>query len=97
MGKFDYVSREPNGEPWPEYELDEKFVVTSIENVHKALYCLNRRLNSTNEDNQKEDILEHSCANTGCKNIMNRSCYGCHSNQIGSKRTGLHRNENVQT
>ena len=97
MGMFDYLSREPNGEPFPEYELDEKFVETSIEKLYKALYCWNSRLNSTNEHNQKEDILERFVANTGCKNIMNRSSYGCHSKQIGSKRTGLDRNKNIQT
>ena len=29
MGVVDYLSRDPNGEPWPESVLDEKFVVTS--------------------------------------------------------------------
>ena len=37
MGIVVYLSREPNGEPWPESELDERFVVTSIESFHKAL------------------------------------------------------------
>ena len=32
MGIVDYLSKEPNGESWTESELDEKFVVTSIEN-----------------------------------------------------------------
>ena len=40
----DYLSREPNGEPWPESELDERFVVASFENFLRALYCLNNRL-----------------------------------------------------
>ena len=34
MGIVDYLSREPNGEPWPESEIDERFVVASIENFH---------------------------------------------------------------
>ena len=45
MGIVDYLSREPNGEPWPESELDEKIVVTSIESFHKVLDCLNSQLN----------------------------------------------------
>ena len=47
MGIVDYMSREPNGEPWPETNLDEKFVVASIECFHKALDCLSSRLNDT--------------------------------------------------
>ena len=51
-GKFmdivDYLSREPSRESWPETELDEKFVVTSIECFLKALDCLYSRLNDTN-------------------------------------------------
>ena len=35
MGMVDYLSRDPNGEPWPESVLDEKFVVTSIESFLK--------------------------------------------------------------
>ena len=45
MGIVDYLSREPNGEPWPESELDEKIVVTTIESFHKVLDCLNSQLN----------------------------------------------------
>ena len=58
MGIIDYLSRKPNGKPWPESKLDRKFVVTSNGNFHKALYCLNSRLNYTNELNQSEIILE---------------------------------------
>ena len=47
MGIVDYLSRDPNGEPWPESYLDEKFVVASIEHFHKALDCLGSRLNDT--------------------------------------------------
>ena len=36
MGIVDYLSREPNGELWPESEFDEKFVVTSIQNFRKS-------------------------------------------------------------
>ena len=31
MGLVDYLSREPNSEPRPESELDEKLVVTFIQ------------------------------------------------------------------
>ena len=48
MGIVDYLSREPNGEPWPESELDENFVVASIDQFHAALDYLNSRLVDTN-------------------------------------------------
>ena len=59
MGIVDYLSREPNGKPWPESDIDEKFVVTSIEDFHKALDCLSSRLRDTD---RKIDvnILEYS-------------------------------------
>ena len=50
MGIVDNLSREPNGKPWPESELDERFVVTSIESFHKALACLSSRLSETNQN-----------------------------------------------
>ena len=59
MGIVDYLSREPNGEPRPELELDERFVVTSIESFHKALDCLSSRFSETNQ-NSAINILEHS-------------------------------------
>ena len=58
MGILDYLSREPNGEPWPESELDEKFVVASIDQFHAALDYLNSRLVDTFIDD--ENIQEHS-------------------------------------
>ena len=66
MGIVDYLSREPNGEPWPETYLDEKFVVASIECFHKALDCLNSRLNDTPHAIQNDNILEYS----GSRNTM---------------------------
>ena len=47
MGIVDYMSREPNGEPWPESYLDKKFVVASIECFNKALDCLSSQLKDT--------------------------------------------------
>ena len=41
----DYLCRKPNGNPWPEPELDEKIVVTATESFHSALDSLNSRLN----------------------------------------------------
>ena len=84
MGIIDYLSREPNGKPWPESKLDRKFVVTSNGNFHKALYCLNSRLNYTKEHNQSENILEYFCRNTGCNDTASTSSYGSNGNQIGS-------------
>ena len=94
MDLVDKLSREPNGEPSPESELDEKFVVTSIENFHRALYSLNNQLLDMAEPVRNEYILEHSGRNTGSDNKVNTSSHGCYSNQICSKRTRLERNEN---
>ena len=77
MGIVDYLSREPNGEPWPESELDEKFVVTSIEIFHKALFCLNNWLFNMAEPVRNEYFLEHSSSNTGGDDKANTSSYGC--------------------
>ena len=96
MGIFEYLSREPNGEPWPESELDEKFVVTSIENFRRALYCLNNRVNDMVEPIRNKHIIEHFVRNTDSNNKINTSSHVCYSNQIGSKRTRLDRNVNVQ-
>ena len=60
MGIVDYLSRAPNGEPWPESELDEKFVVTSIESFHKALDCLHSRLSDHDGLDRNENVLDYS-------------------------------------
>ena len=97
MGIVDCLSREPNGDPWPVFEIDKKFVVTSIENFHKARYCWNSRLSNTTESSNSVKVLEHSEGNTGSNAKANTSSHSCYSNQIGSKRTGLDRNENGQS
>ena len=84
------------GEPWPETELDEKVVETSIDIFHKALFCLKNRLLDMAEPVRNEYILEHSSSNTGGDDKANTSSYCCYSNQIGSKRTTIDRNENGQ-
>ena len=92
MGIVDYLSRNPKGEPWPESVLDEKFVVTSIESFHKALDCLNSRLNDQDRLDRNENFLEYSRfdQNASNKNTSSTRCYG---NQNGSKRTKHDRNE----
>ena len=48
MGIVEYLLRDPYNDPWPESELDEKFVVATIKNsFHEALYCMSSRLEST--------------------------------------------------
>ena len=44
MGIVDYLLRDPYSAPWPESELDEKFVVSIFNSFHKALDCMNSRL-----------------------------------------------------
>ena len=58
MDIVDYLSRDPIGEPWPESELDEKFVVASIDQFYEALDCLNNRLIDTNTFINNENSLE---------------------------------------
>ena len=36
MGIVDYLSRDPYNDSWPESELDEKFVVATINSFHEA-------------------------------------------------------------
>ena len=92
MGIVDYLSRNPKGEPWPESVLDEKFVVTSIESFHKALDCLNSRLNDQDRLDRNENILEYSRFDQNVSN-KNTSSTRCYSNKNGPKRTKHDRNE----
>ena len=96
MGIVDYLSREPNGEPWPESELDERFVVTSIESFHKALNCLNSRFSETNP-NSAINILEHSRTQRVTSYCKDSSSRGCYDNQFVQNWTKLDRNENGQS
>ena len=96
MGIVDYLSREPNGEPWPESEKNERFVVTSIENFHKALDCLNSRLNDTDRK-INVTILKHSGKRNSISNCKDNSSHGCYGNQFAQNWTKLDRNENGQS
>ena len=96
MGIVDYLSRDPIGEPWPESELDKKFVVASIDQFHEALDCLNSRLVDTNTFINDENILEHSQERSAMDEILNTSSHGCYSNRPVQKRTKLEWNENSQ-
>ena len=92
MGLVDYSSRDPNGEPWPESALDEKFVVTSIESFHKALDCLHNGLSDHDGLDRNENVLEYS-VNDQSVSKQNTSSSSCYGNQNGQKRTGHDRNE----
>ena len=96
MGIVDYLSREPNGEPRPESEIDERFVVTSIENFHKALDCLSSRLSETD---RKIDvnILEYSETRSKISHCKDNSSHGCYGDQFVQYWTKLDRNENGQS
>ena len=52
MGIVDYLSRDPFNDPWPESELDEKFVVATINSFHEAFDCWNSRLKETGSLNR---------------------------------------------
>ena len=96
MGIVDYLSREPNGEPWPESELDEKFAVASINQFHASLDCLNSRLLETNSFIGKENFLECSERTNTLDEWSNTSSPGCYSNRSAQNQTKFDRNENVQ-
>ena len=95
MSIVDYLSSEPNGDPWPESELDEWFVVTSIEDFHKALGYLNSRLNDTDRK-VNVNILKHSGIKNNISHCKDDSSHGCYSNQFVQNQTKLDRNENGQ-
>ena len=92
MGIVDYLSRDPFNDPWPESELDKKFVVATINSFHEALDCMSSRLKGIGSLNRNEDVLEYSGRNAEKQSSSN----GCHGNQNGQKRTKLDRNERKQ-
>ena len=96
MGIDDYLSREPNGEPWPESETDGRFVVTLIENFHNALHCLNCRLIDTD---RKIDIniLKYPGTRNDISHCKDNSSHGCYGDQFVQNWTKLDRNENGQS
>ena len=52
MGIVDYLSRDPYNDPWPESELDKKFVVETKNSFPEAFYCMSSRLESTGSLNR---------------------------------------------
>ena len=92
MGIVDYLSRDPYNDPWPESELDKKFVVATINSFHEALDCMNSRLKETGSLDRNETLLECSRRNAKKQSSSN----GCYSNQNEQKRTKLERNERKQ-
>ena len=82
----DYLSREPNGEPWPELYLDEKFVVASIEYFNKALDFLSSRLNDTVNTIQNENILEHSGLRDTLDELKDTSSHVCYTNRCSKTK-----------
>ena len=89
MGIVDYLSRDPFNDPWPESELDEKFVVATKNSFLEAFDCRNSRLKETGSLNRNKNVLEYSRRNAKKQSSSN----GCYSNQNGQKRTKLDRNE----
>ena len=96
MGIVDYLSRESNGEQWPESELDERFVVTSIENFHKALDCLSSRFSETDQK-IAVNILEHSGITSEISHCKDNSSHGCYGDRFVQNWKKLDRNEKGQS
>ena len=69
----DYLSRDPFNDPWPESELDEKFVVATINSFHEALDCMSSRLKGTGSLNRNENVLECSRRNAENQSLINQS------------------------
>ena len=86
MGIVDYLSREHNGEAWPDSELDERFVVASIENFHKdkLLDNLNSRLIDT-DPKFNVKFVEHSGIRNNISHCKDNSTHGCYGNQFVQK------------
>ena len=89
MGTVDYLLRDPYNDPWPETQLEEKFVVAKIYSFHKASHCMNSRLKNNYLLNRNENIVEITRRN-GVNNSSPQDYYG---NLNGQKRTKLDRNE----
>ena len=64
MDIVDYLSRDPFNDPWPESELDEKFLVATINSFHEALDCMSSSVKGIGSLNRNENILEYSRRNT---------------------------------
>ena len=92
MGIVDYISCDPYNDPWPESELDKKFVVATINSFHEALYCMSSRLEGIRSLDRSKNVLEYSRR----KVAKQSSLSGCHANQNGQKQTKLDRNERKQ-
>ena len=58
MRIVDYLLQDPYNGPWPESKLDDKFVVAIINSFHKALDCMDSRLESTGSLNRNENLLD---------------------------------------
>ena len=71
-------------------------MVTSIENFHKALECLNSRLIDT-DTKINVIILEHSGIRNKISHCKDNSSHGCYGNQFVQNWTRLDRNENDQS
>ena len=89
MGIVDYLSRDPYNDPWPESELDKKFVVATIDSFHKLLDRMNSMLENNGWLNWNENLLENSRRNVAKQSSLS----GCNGNQNGQKRATLDRNE----
>ena len=78
MGRVDCLSREPNGGPWLESELNEKFVEKAIESFQ--LY----------KPNLKHSRM---CSRFQIERNEKHVSLGCYSNQTVQNWTKLDRNE----
>ena len=98
MWIVDYLSRDPIREPWPESQLDEKFVVASVDQFHKTLDCLNNRLMDTTNitRNKNENILEHSDLRRKLNKAQDTWSHGCYCNRSFQNQIRLDWNKNGQ-
>ena len=94
MGMVDYLTREAHSDQWHESELDQMFVVTTINFFHKAIDCVSSTLKINRLLNRNGNVLEHSRT----KEAQNSSLHGpwCYGNQNGHKRPKLKRNDTNQ-
>ena len=91
MGIVDYLSRDPFNDPWPESELDEKFVVATINSFHEALDCMNSRLKETGSLDRNENVLECSRRNAKKQSSTN-GCFATKMAKNEQSSTGTREN-----
>ena len=93
MGIVDYLLQDPYNDPWPESKLDNKIVVAIINSFHKALDCMDSRLEITGWLNRNENLLDKFRRNVAKQSWLS----GWYGNENVQKRAKLDRSQKKST